>query len=80
MRFEIFLALRLGEVEAVARQVGKTLQVERLKVVTEVVPDVVHEVVNEGVALNLFDIDPCKEPESRINIDLDLDQLEDPEE
>lgn len=80
MRFEIFLALRLGEGEAVARQVGKTLQVERLKVVTEVVPDVVHEVVNESITLNLFDIDPCKEPESPINIDLDLDQLEDPEE
>ncbi len=63
-----------------ARQVGKTLQVESLKVVTRVTPEVAHEVASDAVVLDLFDIDPCAEPESRINIDLDLDQLEDPEE
>jgi len=63
-----------------ARQVSKVLRVTRSEVVTEVAPDVSPEAVFEAVVLNLFDIDPYAEPESPLNIDLDLDQIEDSEE
>jgi len=43
-------------------------------------PDASPKAVSETVALNLFDIDPYTEPESPLNIDLDLDQIEDSEE
>ncbi|MDH5419487.1 MAG: hypothetical protein OEY47_04350 [Candidatus Bathyarchaeota archaeon] len=48
----------------------------------EVVPKVSNEApkaVPETLVLNLFDIDPCIEPERPRRIDLDLDQLEDEE-
>lgn len=63
-----------------ARQVSKVLQVTRPEVVPKVVPDVSPKAVFETVALNLFDIDPYAEPETPLNIDLDLDQIEDSEE
>lgn len=63
-----------------ARQVSKVLQVKRPEVVPEVVPDVSPKAAFKTVALNLFDIDPYAEPESPLNINLDLDQIEDPEE
>jgi hypothetical protein len=62
-----------------ARQVSKVLQVTRSEVVPEVAPDVSPKAVFESVVLNLFDIDPYAEPESPLNIDLDLDQIEDSE-
>jgi hypothetical protein len=62
-----------------ARQVSKVFQVTRSKVVPEVAPDVSPKAVFESVVLNLFDIDPYAEPESPLNIDLDLDQIEDSE-
>jgi len=63
-----------------AKQVGKVLQVTRPEVNPEVVPDVSPKAVSETVMLTLFDIDPYAEPESPLNIDLDLDQIEDSEE
>jgi hypothetical protein len=62
-----------------ARQVSKVLQVTRSEVVPEVAPDVSHKAVFESGVLNLFDIEPYEEPESPLNIDLDLDQIEDSE-
>jgi hypothetical protein len=62
-----------------ARQVSKVLQVTRSEVVPEMAPDVSPKAVFESVVLNLFDIDPYAEPESPLNIDLDLDQIEDSE-
>ena len=62
-----------------AKQVGKVLQVTRPEVNPEVVPDVPPKTVSETVMLTLFDIDPYAEPESPLNIDLDLDQIEDSE-
>ena len=63
-----------------AKQVSKVLQVTRHEVVPEVAPDASPKAVSETVTLNLFDIDPYTEPESPLNIDLDLDQIEDSEE
>lgn len=62
-----------------ARQVSKVLQVTHSEVVPEVAPDVSPKAVFERVVLKLFDIDPYAEPESPLNIDLDLDQIEDSE-
>jgi len=62
-----------------ARQASKVLQVTRSEVVPEVAPDVSPKAVFESVVLSLFDIDPYAEPESPLNIDLDLDQIEDSE-
>ena len=63
-----------------AKQVSKVLQVTHPEVVLKVVPDVSPKAVFETVVLSLFDIDPYAEPESPLNIDLDLDQIEDSEE
>ena len=63
-----------------AKQVSKVLQVTRPEVNPEVVPNVSPKAVSETVVLTLFDIDPYAEPESPLNIDLDLDQIEDSEE
>ena len=63
-----------------AKQVSKVLQVTHSEVVPKMVPDVSPEAVFETVVLNLFDIDPYAEPESPLNIDLDLHQIEDSEE
>jgi hypothetical protein len=62
-----------------ARQASKVLQVPRSEVVPEVTPDASPKAVFESVVLNLVDIDPYAEPESPLNIDLDLDQIEDSE-
>jgi len=59
-----------------AKQASKVLQVTH----PEVAPDAPPKAVFETVALNLLDIDPNAEPESPLNIDLDLDQIEDSEE
>jgi len=59
-----------------AKQVSKVLQVRCSEVASNVSPNAVFETV----VLNLFDIDPQAEPESPLNIDLDLDQIEDSEE
>jgi len=63
-----------------ARQISKVLRATRLEEVPEVAPDICPKAAFEIVALNLFDIDPYAEPEGPLNIDLDLDQIEDPEE
>jgi len=63
-----------------AKQVSKVLQVRRSEVDPEVASNVSSNAVFETVVLNLFDIDPQAEPESPLNIDLDLDQIEDSEE
>jgi len=63
-----------------AKQVSKVLQVTHHEVVPEVASDVSPKAVFETVVLNLFDMDPYAEPESPLNIDLDLDQIEDSEE
>jgi len=63
-----------------AKQVSKVLQVRRSEVDPEVASGVSPNAVFETVVLNLFDIDPQAEPESPLNIDLDLDQIEDSEE
>jgi hypothetical protein len=62
-----------------ARQVSKVLQVTHSEVVPEVPPDVSPKAVLDRMVLKLFDIDPYAEPESPLNIDLDLDQIEDSE-
>ena len=79
-RFEIFSALKLGEGKQMAKQVSKVLQVRHHEVVPEVAPEVSSEAIFETAIVNLFDIDPYAEPESPLNIDLDLDQIEDSEE
>lgn len=63
-----------------ARQVSKVLQVTHPEVVPEVASDISPKAAFETAALNLFDLDPHAEPESPLNIDLDLDQIEDSEE
>ena len=55
-------------------------QVTHLEGARKMESDVSPKAVSETVALNLFDIDPYAEPESPLNIDLDLDQIEDSEE
>jgi len=55
-------------------------QVARLEVAHKMESDVSPKAVSETVTLNLFDIDPYAEPESPLNIDLGLDQIEDSEE
>ena len=62
------------------RPASKVLQVTRHEVIPELTPDVTPEVNRETTTSNLFDIDPYPEPKSPQHIDLDLDQLEDPEE
>jgi len=61
------------------RQVDKVLEVTRPEVVPEVVPNS-SRVTSETLVPDLFDIDPYKESERPIRIDLNLDQLEDAEE
>jgi len=63
-----------------ARQAGKVLEVARPKVVPEVKLDITPNAVHESVVLNLFDIDPYTEQKSPVHIDLNLDQLEAPDE
>jgi len=58
------------------KQASKVLQVTRPEVASDAPP----KAVFETVALNLFDMDPYAEPESPLNIELDLDQIEDSEE
>ncbi len=58
------------------RRVDKLLEATH----PEAGPKVVHNsprVASKTSAPNLFDLDPCKEPERPIRIELDLDQLED---
>jgi len=61
------------------RHAGKILEVKRPEVVPEM-PNDTTRVASETLALNLSDIDPYREPERPIRIDLNLDQLEDAEE
>ena len=61
------------------RQVGKILEVKRPEVISKVTNDT-SRVASETLALNLSDIDPYREPERHIRIDINLDQLEDAEE
>jgi hypothetical protein len=63
-----------------AEQVGKILQVRHSEVDPELASDALPNEVAETIALNLFNIDPQAEPESPLNIDLDLDQIEESEE
>jgi len=62
------------------KQASKVLQVTHPEVIPEMAPDAPPKAVFETVALNLLDIDPYAEPESPLNIDLNLDQIEDSEE
>jgi len=62
-----------------ARNVEKLLKIERPKEVPKLSFDTV-EVIPTSLTLDLVDIEPYAEPRVTVNIDLGLDQLEEPEE
>ena len=62
-----------------ARNIEKLLKIESLKGVPKLKTDTV-EVVPNILAIDLVDIEPYAEPRVTVNIDLGLDQLEEPEE
>lgn len=61
------------------RNIEKLLKIESPKGVPKLKPDTV-EVVPNILAIDLVDIEPYAEPRVTVNIDLGLDQLEEPEE
>ena len=61
------------------RNIEKLLKIESLKGVPKLKTDTV-EVVPNILAIDLVDIEPYAEPRVTVNIDLGLDQLEEPEE
>jgi hypothetical protein len=79
LQFGTFLAWRLGEGEAMVRQVDKVLETTRSEVFHKVVSNS-PRVASETLMSLLFDIDPPIEPERPVRIDLNLDQLEDADE
>jgi hypothetical protein len=63
----------------VARPVEKILKIERPKTIPEMKLDTI-EAFPSALELDLTNIEPYVEPKMNVNIDLGLDQLEEPEE
>ena len=62
-----------------ARPIEKILKIERPKALPEMKLDTI-ETFPTTLELDLTNIEPYVEPEMNVNIDLGLDQLEEPEE
>jgi hypothetical protein len=62
-----------------ARNIEKLLKIERPKEVPKLNLETI-ETIPTSLTLDLVDIEPYAEPRVTVNIDLGLDQLEEPEE
>jgi hypothetical protein len=62
-----------------ARNIEKLLKIERPREVSKLTLETV-EVIPTSLGLDIVDIEPYAEPRVTVNIDLGLDQLEEPEE
>lgn len=62
-----------------ARNIEKLLKIERPREVSKLTLDTI-EVIPTSLTPDLVDIEPYAEPRVTVNIDLGLDQLEEPEE
>jgi len=62
-----------------ARNIEKLIKIEGSREITKLTFDTI-EVIPTSLTLDLVDIEPYTESEITLNIDLGLDQLEEPEE
>ena len=62
-----------------AKSLEKILPIECSKTMSNLMFEVVPKVIQESVMIDLFDIDPPMKLETHLELELNLDQLEEPD-